>query len=199
MPSADTRTLVSEPAGPTSTQYTYGSGVHPLVSHHGQLICHARRERARPKVNDADCIRRQLNTARLRRLDPVIHFLVACASPAVVLCTIDGWMVIQAAANGMSTSAIAEQLCCTPRRIQQILAFSRPPADVGLSPPQPQPPAADALLEMVGQEIQRHGDYYGVQMLLGALRQWHPEHHFPRRAVAAAAAALRPDAYRARR
>ena len=45
----------------------------------------------------------------------VIHFLVACASPAVVLCAIDGWMVIQAAANGMSTSAIAEQLCCTPR------------------------------------------------------------------------------------
>ena len=33
----------------------------------------------------------------------VIHFLVACASPAVVLCAIDGWMVIQAAANGMST------------------------------------------------------------------------------------------------
>jgi|TARA_B110001469_G_scaffold70037_1_gene66677 hypothetical protein len=52
---------------------------------------------------------------------------------------------------------------------------------------------------MVEREIRRHGDYYGVQMLLGALRQWQPEYHFPRRAVAAAAATLRPMAYNARR
>ena len=126
----------------------------------------------------------------LRRL-----LLFACASPAAVLGAIDQRLVAQAAAAGMSTVDIALQLNCTPRRIQQILAFLRPPPAVsaGLSP-QLQSPPADALLEMMSREIQRHGDYYGVQMLFGALRQWHPEHHFPRRAVAAAAAALRPGA-----
>ena len=129
----------------------------------------------------------------LRRL-----LLFACASPAPVSGAIDGRLVVEAFTAGMSTGDIALQLGCTQRRIQQILAFLRPPSAAGPSP-QPQSPAADALFEMVSQEIQRHGDYYGVQMLLGALRQWHPEHHFPRRAVAAAAAALRPEAYRARR
>ena len=124
--------------------------------------------------------------------------LFACASPAAVLGAIDERFVAQAASAGMSTSDIALQLGCTQRRIQQILAFLRPPSAAGPSP-QPQTLAADALLEIVNQEIQRHGDYYGVQMLLGVLRQWHPNYHFPRRAVAAAAAALRPEAYRARR
>ena len=124
--------------------------------------------------------------------------LFACASPAAVLGAIDERVVAQAASAGMSTSDIALQLGCTQRRIQQILAFLRPPSAAGPSP-QPQTLAADALLEIVNQEIQRHGDYYGVQMLLGVLRQWHPNYHFPRRAVAAAAAALRPEAYRARR
>eukprot|EP00964_Phaeocystis_antarctica_P045753 scaffold26353_cov68-Phaeocystis_antarctica.AAC.2 len=54
----------------TNAVHILGSGVPPLVSHHRQLLRHADREGARPKVDDADSIRRQLDTARLRRRDP---------------------------------------------------------------------------------------------------------------------------------
>ena len=125
--------------------------------------------------------------------------LLAYMSLTAVRGAIDPELVAQAASAGMSTGDIALQLGCTQRRVQQILAFLKPALNAGCLPPQPQPAGPDALLDMVRQEIQRHGDYYGVQMLLGALRQWHPEHYFSRRAVAAAAATLRPEAYRARR
>lgn len=125
--------------------------------------------------------------------------LLACMSLTAVRGAIDPELVAQAASAGMSTGDIALQLGCTQRRVQQILAFIRPALAVSGLSPQPQPAEPDALLDMVRQEIQRHGDFYGVQMLLGALRQWHPEHYFSRRAVAAAAATLRPEAYRARR
>ena len=60
--------------------------------------------------------------------------LFACASPAAVLGAIDERFVAQAASAGMSTSDIALQLGCTQRRIQQILAFLRPPSAAGPSP-----------------------------------------------------------------
>jgi hypothetical protein len=68
--------------------------------------------------------------------------LFACASPAAVLGAIDERFVAQAASAGMSTSDIALQLGCTQRRIQQILAFLRPPSAAGPSP-QPQTLAAE--------------------------------------------------------
>ena len=109
---------------------------------------------------------------------------------------IDEQLVARADAAGCGTLVIAKSLGCTQRRVQQILARLRPPRAASQTPPRAPP---GELVSRVAREIQRHGDYYGVQMLLGALRQWHPEYHFPRRAVAAAAAMLRPAAYNARR
>ena len=63
-------------------------------------------------------------------------------APAAVLGAIDERFVAQAASAGMSTSDIALQLGCTQRRIQQILAFLRPPSAAGPSP-QPQTLAAE--------------------------------------------------------
>jgi hypothetical protein len=102
--------------------------------------------------------------------------------------------------SARSSSPDATSFGCTLRRVQQILAAGgAPSAAAGAARTQRPQPSNELLVDMVEREIRRHGDYYGVQMLLGALRQWQPEYHFPRRAVAAAAATLRPMAYNARR
>lgn len=137
-----------------------------------------------------------------------IRTLLAMARRAVLLlavlrlvaCTVDEQLVAKAHAAGLGTLLIATSFGCTQRRVQQILAVLHPlsAATGGARTQRPQP-TDELLVDMVAREIRRHGDYYGVQMLLGALRQWQPEYHFPRRAVAAAAATLRPRAYNARR
>ena len=126
--------------------------------------------------------------------------LLLLAVLRLVACTVDEQLVAKARAAGFGTLLIATSFGCTQRRGQQILAAQSPLSAAGSAPTQrPQPETDELLVDMVAREIRRHGDYYGVQMLLGALRQWQPEYHFPRRAVAAAAATLRPSAYNARR
>ena len=126
--------------------------------------------------------------------------LLLLAVLRLVACTVDEQLVAKAHAAGLGTLLIATSFGCTQRRVQQILAVLHPlsAATGGARTQRPQP-TDELLVDMVAREIRRHGDYYGVQMLLGALRQWQPEYHFPRRAVAAAAATLRPSAYNARR
>jgi hypothetical protein len=126
--------------------------------------------------------------------------LLLLAVLRLVACTIDEQLVAKARAAGLGTLLIATSFGCTQRRVQQILAAGgAPSAAAGAARTQRPQPSNELLVDMVEREIRRHGDYYGVQMLLGALRQWQPEYHFPRRAVAAAAATLRPMAYNARR
>ena len=119
--------------------------------------------------------------------------LLLLAVLRLVACTIDEQLVVKARAAGLGTLLIATSFGCTQRRVQQILAAGgAPSAAAGAARTQRPQPSNELLVDMVEREIRRHGDYYGVQMLLGALRQWQPEYHFPRRAVAAAAATLRP-------
>ena len=99
--------------------------------------------------------------------------------------------VVELVPDGVGTAAIAQEFGCSQRRVQQIVKA------VGLA--RLVEPVHPHLDDVVCEEACRHGDNYGVAMLLGALRAHHPGWSFPRRRVLAALKANRPEALAARR
>jgi hypothetical protein len=99
--------------------------------------------------------------------------------------------VVELVPDGVGTAAIAQEFGCSQRRVQQIVKA------VGLA--RLVEPVHPHLDDVVCEEACRHGDNYGVAMLLGALRAHHPGWSFPRRRVLAALKADRPEALAARR
>ena len=99
--------------------------------------------------------------------------------------------VVELVPVGVGTAAIAQEFGCSQRRVQQIVKA------VGLA--RLVEPVHPHLDDVVCEEACRHGDNYGVAMLLGALRAHHPGWSFPRRRVLAALKADRPEALAARR
>ena len=99
--------------------------------------------------------------------------------------------VVELTSDGVSTAAISEELGCSQRWVQRIVKAAGLARHVK--------PVHPDLENIVCDEACRHGDNYGVSMLLGALRALYRDWSFPRRRVLAALRADRPEAVAARK